>query len=328
MASKSAANCEDSDSDMSLNEDDFKETSVDIGLLDADLDDLTSDELKLFHIQMRSPFFPCKVGGKPAWLDFGNVPLAIGNSLDEDDQEFRTKNSNNIKLECESCRSQLLFLLQIYAPIMDNDKFNDHIEKLDDVFHRVLYVFLCSNRECAPGSRTFKVLRSQLNRENEYFSFDPPPAAELADDNNNDQIELAKSHLKSFYKNLRDKKLMNLCALCGLTSSKKCSRCSFSLYCSQSHQLFDWKNFNHKNLCNRYLSSDDDELLSNWIDDENSMEKNPQKDRNEYLFPEYEIIIEPESLDFNKLKEKEFKYDEKSRIIFVFMFNFSLRLLN
>jgi hypothetical protein len=58
--------------------------------------------------------------------------------------------------------------------------------------------------------------------------------------------------------------------------------------------------------------NDVDELLSNWIDDENSEKKNVSE-RNDFLFPEHEIIIEPESLDYNKLREKEYKFDEKSK---------------
>lgn len=53
-----AENEDDSDSDIDLEE--FTETSVDVGLIDEDLDDLEEDEVKLYRVQMRSPFFLAK----------------------------------------------------------------------------------------------------------------------------------------------------------------------------------------------------------------------------------------------------------------------------
>jgi hypothetical protein len=300
----------DSDSDLSLHEEDFQDTNVDVGLIDLDLEDMTPEELKLYRIQMRSPFFVSKVGGKPAWLDYSNVPLSVGTAPLPEDEKPR------LELKCDSCKSQLHFLLQIYAPISDSDKFRDRIEDMDAVFHRVLYVFLCSSSSC--NVRTFKVLRSQLNRENEFFSYDAPPTTDMPDDNNNDQLMLARGHLKSFYKGLYEKKRLNLCSVCGLVSSKKCAKCAFTYYCCQPHQLYDWTTLNHKSLCNRYAKNesgvlDVDEMLGNWVDDENSEQKYSNKS-SEHLFAEHEIMIEPESIDFSKIKkEKEIKYDERSR---------------
>lgn len=293
----------DSDSDLSLCEEDFKENQVDIGILDVDLSDLSEDELKLFRIQMKSPFFPSKVGGKPAWLDFSNVPLSVGTQKTSDKQ---------IELKCTSCQSQLVFLLQLYAPIMDTDRNFDKVENIDASFHRCIYVFLCSSPSCT--NRTFKVLRSQLSRENEFFSYDAPPSTDLPDDNNNDQLVLAKEHLKSFYKKLNEKMNVKLCAVCGLASQKKCAKCAFSMYCSQAHQLFDWTKLSHKVLCARYENKNDmDECVSNWIEDESSSQRYVNESgTSEFLFPEREICLEPEELDFGKMKEKEkFKYDEK-----------------
>lgn len=290
----------DSDSDISIN--DGAESRIDVGLIDDDLDGLTEDDLKLNRILMRSPFFASKVGGKPAWLDYSNVPLAVGAGTMTDSNNNSKK---QITLECDQCKSQLVFLLQIYAPIMESDKFFDQVEDKDS-FHRVLFVFLCANTQCA--SRTFKVLRSQINRKNDFFSYDAPP--ELNDDESD--YELCKTHLKPFYKNLYEKNLLNLCPVCGLSCTKKCAKCSFSFYCSQSHQVFDWTKMNHKALCSRYDKNlSVDEIIENWIDDENSSEKMPNETGNHY-FPEYEIVIEPEELDYSKLNEKKFKYDEKS----------------
>lgn len=240
-------------------------------------------------------------------MDYSNVPLAVGAGQINQDNNNNEKKS--LELQCKCCKSQLVFLLQIYAPIASNDKFLDRTENLDDSFHRVIYVFLCTSTECK--DRTFKVLRSQLNRKNDFFAYDAPPTNE---DSESD-LELSKLHLKNFYKNLYEKNLLNQCSVCGLACSKKCSRCNFAFFCSQPHQLFDWTKLNHKNLCNKYSPTNVDELISNWIDDENSSAKY-SNEKTLSIFPEREIIIEPESLDLEQLnKEKKIKYDENSIFI-------------
>jgi len=106
----------DSDSDVSISE---GETAIDVGLIDdVEDEELTQDELKLSRLLMRSPFFPSKVGGKPAWLDYSNVPLAVGSTPSSDVSNDSNNNSKQpIVLQCDNCKSQLVFLLQIYAPI-------------------------------------------------------------------------------------------------------------------------------------------------------------------------------------------------------------------
>jgi hypothetical protein len=294
----------DSDSDLSIHEEDFADKNVDVGLIDLDLDEMSPAELQLYRIQMRSPFFPCKVGGKPAWLDFSRTPLSAGCEL-PDDSEPR------IELKCDSCKAQLMFLLQIYAPISETDKFVDRVEDLDAVFHRVLYVFLCTASNC--NVKTVRVLRSQLKRENQFFDFDAPPTTDAPDDNCDDQLTLARAHLTSFYKRLCEKKLLNLCSVCGLASTKKCAKCSFAYYCSQAHQLLDWTKLGHKTLCARYQSAESGETVANWVEDESSEGKNGPEVGSENLFPEHEIMIEPEEIDFARInQEKRVKYDEKS----------------
>jgi hypothetical protein len=320
---RAADNGNDSDSDLSLHEEDFADTSVDVGLIDLDLDEMTPDELKLYRIQMRSPFFPCKVGGKPAWLDYTNVPLAAGATVENDSDN--NSNKPRLELKCDSCKEQLLFLLQIYAPITDTDKFLDRVEDIDAAFHRVLYVFLCASSKC--NVRTVRVLRSQVSRANAFFAYDAPPTTDAPDDNCADQLQLARAHLTTFYKGLQAKRLLNLCVVCGLASSKKCSKCAFAYYCCQAHQLLDWTKLGHKALCGRYVGkseggeNDADEIVANWVDDENGEVKYVKEISPEHVFPEHEIMIEPEQIDFAKIKrEKEKlrkKYDEKSKVFFV-----------
>lgn len=91
--------------------------------------------------------FPCKVGGRPAWLEAKNVP----------------KRSDVL---CGTCSQRLEFLLQIYAPL------DSEIIGHDEAFHRMLYVFYCVNPACTKEKEYCSVLRSQLSAENPFYSID------------------------------------------------------------------------------------------------------------------------------------------------------------
>ncbi|KAM9410681.1 programmed cell death protein 2 [Pholidichthys leucotaenia] len=97
--------------------------------------------------RLRSPQFPSKVGGKPAWLSQTCLPSLPG-------------------LECEICRLPLVFLLQVYAPISGQER----------SFHRTLFLFCCKTPECyiPNDNRCMKVFRSQLPRRNEFYLYNPP----------------------------------------------------------------------------------------------------------------------------------------------------------
>ncbi|XP_050419695.1 programmed cell death protein 2 [Adelges cooleyi] len=107
--------------------------SVMLGTIDKNS---TTDQFKL-----TSRFFPSKVGGMPAWLDFKHIPDAT-------------------EMTCSKCNVPLVFLCQLYAPI-------DEPEFRGSCFHRTLFVFFCY--DCR-NDRTFLVLRSQLRVQNEYYS--------------------------------------------------------------------------------------------------------------------------------------------------------------
>ncbi|CAL8243494.1 unnamed protein product [Lota lota] len=98
--------------------------------------------------ELRSPQFPSKVGGKPAWLGYRDVPSLPG-------------------LECDICQLPMAFLLQVYAPISGQER----------SFHRTLFLFCCKTPECYSrnDSSCMKVFRSQLPRVNDFYPFDPPP---------------------------------------------------------------------------------------------------------------------------------------------------------
>ncbi|KAL0582630.1 hypothetical protein ABG067_007397 [Albugo candida] len=89
-----------------------------------------------------------KVGGTPNWLH----PHA--NPKD--------------KHICNSCKTPLTFILQIYCPL----------DTEIDAFHRTLYMFFCRQRACNSTTR-FKVFRSQLPRDNPFYTLDSTPSEPL-----------------------------------------------------------------------------------------------------------------------------------------------------
>ncbi|KAI5107926.1 programmed cell death protein 2 [Silurus meridionalis] len=161
--------------------------------------------------QLASAQFPSKVGGRPAWLSQLNLPAGE-------------------ELVCEKCQLPTVFLLQVYAPIVGQDR----------SFHRTLYVFCCRTPECytANDNRCFKVYRSQLPRKNDFYPYDPPPDEEPA--TSADECKLESG--------------VKLCRLCGCAGHKSCSRCHAVTYCSKEHQTIDWKQ-RHKKECSSESSA-------------------------------------------------------------------------
>ncbi|XP_050342266.1 programmed cell death protein 2 [Nymphalis io] len=147
-------------------------------------------------------FFPSKVGGKPAWLDLKNIP-------------------NPTEISCKKCNEPLTFLCQVYAPYEENN----------NCFHRTIFLFICRNSSCCQTNLTdnFLVLRCQLPRKNDYYSFDP------YEENENEHFPMDK--------------WAKLCNLCGLKAPSHCSKCKRVFYCSRKHQILDWQK-GHKEICN------------------------------------------------------------------------------
>ncbi|XP_026234662.1 programmed cell death protein 2 [Anabas testudineus] len=164
--------------------------------------------------RLRSPQFPSKVGGKPAWLSQRGLPSLPG-------------------LECEICRLPMAFLLQVYAPISGQDS----------SFHRTLFLFCCRTPECYTrnDSRCMKVFRSQLPRKNDFYPYDPPPDDEPPSDPNQNESVLPVSGIK-------------LCWVCGCPGNKACSRCHIVTYCGKHHQTLHWKHTHKKECCSQEAS--------------------------------------------------------------------------
>lgn len=193
--------------------------------------------------RLRSPQFPSKVGGKPAWLSQRGLPSLPG-------------------LECEICRLPMAFLLQVYAPISGQDR----------SFHRTLFVFCCKTPECYTrnDSRCIKVFRSQLPRRNEFYPYDPPPD-ETPTDPEQDPSVLPISGVK-------------LCWVCGCLGNKACSRCHTVTYCGKHHQTLHWKHTHKKECCSQEASV---------------VTTSP------FLFPEFELVTEPEEEEEEQEKGNE-----------------------
>lgn len=201
--------------------------------------------------RLLSPQFPSKVGGKPAWLSQRGLPSLLG-------------------LECEICRLPMAFLLQVYAPISGQDR----------SFHRTLFLFCCRTHECyaANDSRCMKVFRSQLQRRNEFYPYDPPPEDEPPSGPEPDQSVLSVSGVK-------------LCWVCGCPGNKACSRCHSVTYCGKHHQTLHWKH-THKREC--------------------GSQEAPTVTTSTFLFPESELVTEPEEEEEKKEEDtKEAEEEEE-----------------
>jgi len=93
--------------------------------------------------KLTSPFFPSKVGGKPAWLNLRDVPTAS-------------------TIKCRSCDGPMRFLLQIYAPLGAEPK-----------AHRSIFIFVCTEQKCCVernSNKNWIAYRSQLDYVNDFYA--------------------------------------------------------------------------------------------------------------------------------------------------------------
>ncbi|CAK1604211.1 unnamed protein product [Parnassius mnemosyne] len=208
------------------------ESAVDIGIL---------EEKSNWLLHPR--FFPSKVGGKPAWLDLKNI-------------------CNTAELTCKICNDPLVFLCQVYAPY----------EEKDDCFHRTIFVFICRNGTCCRTNcaDNLKVLRCQLRRNNEFYSYEPYEEKE----NENFSME----------------RWPKLCHVCGLKGPSHCAKCKKSFYCSRKHQILDWQK-GHKESCSNLVQQDaESNILPNFIVTESGKS---------ILFKEWELVVDVEDEEDN-----------------------------
>ncbi|XP_048794128.1 programmed cell death protein 2 isoform X1 [Lagopus muta] len=164
-------------------------------------------------------------------------------------------------LRCGRCLQPRAFLLQLYAPLPDRP----------DAFHRTLFVFACRGAACyrlsGPGG-PLCAFRSQLPRRNATYSEEPPSEEPPP------LPEPVPRRLRSG---------AALCRVCGCLGPRVCGRCRRAAYCGPEHQALDWRR-GHRRSCGRGGDADATE--------------DTEPDHNEFLFPEYEILIEPEEPEF------------------------------
>ncbi|KAJ3165939.1 Programmed cell death protein 2 [Geranomyces variabilis] len=145
---------------------------------------------------------------------------------------------------CGVCEKAMALLLQFYTP-----------EDEPEAYHRVLYLFCCRNGAChrTRWKDCFKAFRSQLPEFNPYYN---PSEGE------------ALCAVKA-----------RLCQMCGLDGSKQCARCQNAPYCSRDHQILDWTQGPHKEVCAASASG---------------ASATPTRKTPTVLFPEFELVSEEE----------------------------------
>ncbi|XP_038663919.1 programmed cell death protein 2 isoform X2 [Scyliorhinus canicula] len=132
----------------------------------------------------------------------------------------------------------------------------------DCAFHRALLIFCCAVPACP--RRRFAVFRSQLGRINDFYGPDPEPEPE-------------PEALPGTRPGPR------LCRVCGASAPKSCSRCRWAHYCGKEHQSLDWK-AGHREACGRPGEAAGSLSSPN------------------ILFPEFELVMELEDSDDQKLE--------------------------
>lgn len=215
---------------------------------------------------MTRGYFPCKAGGKPAWLNPKNLPTQK-------------------QLTCEHCNNPMLFLMQLYSPLRTT--FGSH----PGSFHRSLFLFCCLQGSCSNKPRSIVCLRSQLPRANDFY---PPVALPKLE-----EVPLEEGQSLPV---LEDEPVpgVHLCCICGNPAPSACSRCQSRRYCSKQHQLLDWKAGGHKALCapkgeQAAASSSSPSSSSSASSTPSSTTPAPAAHNTvPLLFPQKEVVIEPE----------------------------------
>lgn len=198
-------------------------------------------------ILLRNVYFPSKIGGKPAWLDLDKIP-----SIDD--------------LKCKKCGGPQSFLCQIYAPI----------EQKPECFHRTLYIFICREPNCqVPNSaENFSTFRSQLPRQNQFYSPIPP--------NEDEEIAALEPNCR-------------ICSVCGCRGGLVCSRCKGINYCSAKHQRAHWPQ--HKGPCRSAGPIPNENIFIPTVS-----------------FPEFEVVIEADTSLLESSEHGDDEASEQSRL--------------
>jgi hypothetical protein len=102
-----------------------------------------------------------KVGGSPHWLVRPPENISAEESIT---LEYPT---NEATFLCPKCDDKMSFILQIYAPLDDEDE-----DGSVRGFHRSLFVFCCTSKLCPFDNQSVRVIRQQLRRKNPFYAHD------------------------------------------------------------------------------------------------------------------------------------------------------------
>ncbi|ORZ30265.1 programmed cell death protein 2, partial [Catenaria anguillulae PL171] len=160
---------------------------------------------------------------------------------------------------CATCNDPLILLAQIYTA----EDFPD------EAYHRYIYLLVCRRGSCHKHDwrKCTRVLRTQLPLDNPWFATDP---------DTEESIELP----------LYAEKAKPTCAVCGCKAASRCAGCGKVWYCSRTHQQADWAAGMHAGVCKGTVEVPPtvDERMAKLV-------------KNKWIFPELELVSEPEILD-------------------------------
>lgn len=150
------------------------------------------------------------------------------------------------------------------------------ISTSDCSFHRMIYIFICKDPVCCKpnDNSNFKVYRCDLPQNNEFYVPEEP---------NDDPSWHPESSIEKFRKT---------CIVCGAAGPHQCGKCKIPKYCSREHQVLDWKS-GHNKVC-----GNNEQAVSNA----------------DILFPEFEIMTEPEYMDEDEAPKVQSEKSEAERL--------------
>ncbi|KAL3267396.1 hypothetical protein HHI36_011525 [Cryptolaemus montrouzieri] len=140
-------------------------------------------------------------------------------------------------------------------------------EEDDNNFHRTLFIFICRNANCCIRNKSDNIRIFRSHLTRDNKFYPSDPPVEGPDPD----FSLSK--------------WSSICEACGSFGDKKCSNCKVVTYCSRKHQIIHWKE-NHKKTCGTKENTSGDSSI---------------------LFPEFEIVIEPEVLNVKEIDEEQEK---------------------
>ncbi|XP_050460504.1 programmed cell death protein 2 isoform X1 [Cataglyphis hispanica] len=129
-------------------------------------------------------------------------------------------------------------------------------EENDDAFHRTIYIFICKNIDCCRPNQNGNLKVFRSQLSRINTFYPSEPPVEE----------------KNWRTDIDVSQWIKTCYICGIAAPSHCGKCKVVNYCCRVHQIYDWKN-GHKYICGTEANNN-----------------------NNFLFPEYEIVIESDDL--------------------------------